>query len=166
MRNEEAVLNELLNWSKIQENIRAVVLASSRVNPNASLDIFADYDIEFIVTDIQNFENNDQWISHFGKVLDNIKEKAATSCTQLVLYADGVRIDFSIYTISAFLSKASQSQLPEHWNVGYKILLDKEGITKILPSPTHTAYNISLPTEVEFTKVVKHNSLFDKNPTS
>lgn len=155
MRKEETVLNELINWGQTQENIRAVAMTSSRTNPNASVDIFTDYDIELIVTDIQDFNNNDQWISHFGNVLANIKDKDATSFTQLVLYSDGVRIDFSIYTLSEFLRETGQSSLPEHWNIGYKILLDKDGVTQILPPPTHTLYNGNLPTEEEFTNLVK-----------
>jgi len=155
MRSEKTVLQELLNWGQEQENIRAVVMTSSRANPDATLDIFTDYDIELIVTNLQDFRSNDQWISHFGDVLANIKEMNATSCTQLVLYSDGVRIDFSIYTISEFLRVTNQSSIPEHWNIGYKILLDKDEVTQMLPLPTHTHYNISPPTEKEFTGVVK-----------
>ncbi len=79
-------------------------MTSSRTNLNAYIDIFTDYDIELIVTDIEDFDISDQWISHFGNVLANIKEKDATSCTQLVLYNDGVRMDFSIYTASEFFA--------------------------------------------------------------
>ena len=71
MRNEETVLNELLNWGQAKENIRAVVMTNSRTNTNASVDIFTDYDIELIVTNLQDFNNNDQWISYFGNVLAN-----------------------------------------------------------------------------------------------
>ena len=71
MRNEETVLIELLNWGQAKENIRAVAMTNSGTNTNASVDIFTDYDIELIVTNLQDFNNNDQWISYFGNVLAN-----------------------------------------------------------------------------------------------
>ena len=103
MRNEETVLNELLNWANSKKNIRAVVMTSSRANSNASIDIFSDYDIELIVTRLQDFIKNDKWIFHFGSIIANIKERNKKSLTQLVLYSDGVRIDFQLYAISEFI---------------------------------------------------------------
>ena len=44
VRNEETVLHELLTWGRKQENIRAIVMTSSRANPDAHPDIFSDYD--------------------------------------------------------------------------------------------------------------------------
>ncbi len=155
MRNEETVLNELLNWANSKKNIRAVIMTSSRANPNASIDIFSDYDIELVVIRLHNFIKNDKWIFRFGNPIADIKERNSKSLTQLVLYADGVRIDFQIYTISEFMRKTAQSSLSKHWNIGYKILLDKDGITKMLPEPTNTEYNISRPTEKEFAGIVK-----------
>lgn len=155
MRNEETILNELLNWGQSKKNIRVAVMTSSRVDPNASIDIFSDYDIELIVTRLQDFIKNEKWIFHFGNVIANIKERNSKSLTQLVLYSDGVRIDFQLYTVSQFIIETKQSLLPEHWDIGYKVLLDKDGLTQMLPQPTHTAYNISQPTHEEFTSLVR-----------
>ncbi|HEV8084239.1 MAG TPA: aminoglycoside 6-adenylyltransferase [Chitinophagaceae bacterium] len=155
MRNQETVLNELLNWANSKKNIRAVVMTSSRANPKASIDIFSDYDIELIVTRLPDFSKNDKWIFHFGNPIADIKERNKKSLTQLVLYSDGVRIDFQLYTVSEFIRETKQSLLPEHWDIGYKVLLDKGGITQMLPWPKNAVYNISRPTEKEFTSLVK-----------
>lgn len=138
MRNEETILNELLTWAQSKKNIRAVVMTSSRVNPNASIDIFSDYDIELIVTRLHDFIKSDKWIFHFGSIIANVKERNSKSLTQLVLYSDGVRIDFQLYAVSEFIRKTNQSSLPEHWDIGYKVLLDKDGITLRLPQPANT----------------------------
>lgn len=155
MRNEETVLEEFLNWAQSNKNVRAVVITSSRVNPNAYVDIFSDYDIELIVTRLQDFSKNEKWIFNFGNVIAGIKEINFKSLTQLVLYQDGVRIDFQLYSVSEFIKRTRLTSIPKHWDVGYKILLDKDGVTLSLPQPTNTLFNIVKPTEKEFTTLIK-----------
>lgn len=46
-----------------------MLLFSSRANPEASVDIFSDYDILLAVTDIHRFHSDDRWLEDFGKVL-------------------------------------------------------------------------------------------------
>ncbi len=154
VRNENAVLKEILNWANSKMNIRAVVMTSSRANPHAAIDIFSDYDIEVIVTRLSDFIKNEKWIFHFGDVLANIKERNSKSLTQLVLYNDGVRIDFQLYRVSEFNVGAKGSSIPKHWDLGYKILIDKDGITQALPQPTYSKHNISQPAQKEFAILV------------
>lgn len=130
-------------------------MTSSRANPNASIDIFSDYDIELMVTGLNAFSKNEEWICHFGKVIANIKEINRKSLTQLVLYSDGIRIDFQVYTVTEFNKTILKSFLPTHWDIGYKFLLDKDEIACKLPLPTNTLYNTSRPTETEFIALVK-----------
>ena len=133
MRNEQAVLNELLIWAHSDRNVRAVVMTGSRANPRASVDIFSDYDIELIVNRLGDFINDENWIFKFGNVIADIKERNSKSLTQLVLYSDGVRIDFQIYAVIGLHQGRNLSSLPQHLDIGYKVLLDKDDITESAP---------------------------------
>ena len=56
MRNEKEMYDLILGIAQNDERIRAVIMNGSRANPNAPADIFQDYDIVYIVTDIASFK--------------------------------------------------------------------------------------------------------------
>ena len=153
MRNEAAILAEILQWSSAHKNIKAVILTSSRANPDASPDLLSDYDIELIVSSVKNF-TDDKWTLQFGDVIASIKEDKSGWLTRLVLYSDGVRIDFQVHAKSQFLKSLKQNSLPIHWDIGYKILLDKESLLKSLPGSTNSIYNINKPSPEAFAKLI------------
>ncbi len=155
MRNEETVLKQIVNWAQSKKNIRSVVITSSRVNPKASVDIFSDYDIELVVTRLYDFNKNKKWAFHFGEVIADINERNPKSLTRLVLYRDGVRIDFQIYTVFEFKRRTRNNSIPTHWDIGYKVLLDKDQLMKALPQPDYAKFNIKQPSEKEFATLVK-----------
>ena len=41
----------------------------SRANPKARRDIFQDFDIIYVATDVSPFKNNCEWIKRFGEVM-------------------------------------------------------------------------------------------------
>ena len=73
---------------------------------------------------------------------------------RLVLFKDYVRIDFKVYERAYFERYKEKTELPEHWDTGYKTLADKDGILASLIFPSYTAFIISKPTENEFLVVV------------
>ncbi|OBW41013.1 Streptomycin adenylyltransferase [Chryseobacterium sp. MOF25P] len=48
MKAREEKLRSIINWSENNEDVRAVLLTSSLVNPLAPVDEFSDLDIELI----------------------------------------------------------------------------------------------------------------------
>lgn len=109
--------------------------------------MLSDYDVEFFVRDVGPFIEDDAWVSDFGEIM--VRWPAAprpTSSddwvTHLVLYEDGVRIDFQITTLAPSTS--------ENLDNGYRILADKDGVATQLPEPTYTRYIIQRPTAQAF----------------
>ena len=45
LRDEDAVLGELLAWCGAEARIRAVILTSSRATPDRRADLLSDYDL-------------------------------------------------------------------------------------------------------------------------
>ncbi|MFN3333480.1 MAG: aminoglycoside 6-adenylyltransferase, partial [Caldilinea sp.] len=61
MRSEQEMLDLILSVAEADEHIRAVIMNGSRTDPNAPRDIFQDYDIVYVVTDVAAFVNNPAW---------------------------------------------------------------------------------------------------------
>ena len=153
MRTEKEVLSQFKEWGKRNKLIRAAVLTSSRVKPDANVDFLSDYDIELYVSDLNKFKKNDDWLETFGPIMVRwpFKPRSTgfkTGCwiTRLVLFKDGVRIDFQITDQLKIESEA--------YDNGYEVLIDKDGITNGLAEPTYSEYIIDKPSKEEYEVLV------------
>ncbi len=147
MRSEPEVLNQLIRWAEARSNVRTVILTSSRADPHRQPDLLSDYDVEFYVRDMTPFAAADDWVREFGEIMVRWPRTPGPTfsedwITQLVLYEDGTRIDFQV---TALLPGASA-----HLDLGYRILVDKDGAAAALPTPTHRQYAVQLPTPEDF----------------
>lgn len=147
MRTKPDTLQQIKQWAASQENIRVVLLTSSRANPQRQPDALSDYDIELFVRDVNPFAADDGWVFEFGAVMVRWPTTPQSTehpawLTQLVLYEDGVRLDFQITALPPISS--------DNLDQGYKILVDKDGMAAQLPKPTYTRYAIQPPTAQAF----------------
>ncbi len=154
MRKEKEILKEVIEWASKNEEVRTVILTGSRAGRKTDVDLFSDYDIEIGVNDLTDFLKNEEWLSIFGEILTLIRQDDDGFSMRMVLYKDYVRIDFKVYAATYFGQFAEREELPKHWDNGYYILIDKNGITKSLKPPTHSSFIIKKPTEDEFLFVV------------
>src|SRR5512139_3876860 len=108
MRSEQEMLDLILSTAQDDDRIRAVIMNGSRANPNAPRDIFQDYDIVYIVTDVAPFKHNYGWIDGFGsriimqmpEDIDDPPPANDGSWAYLMQFADGNRIDLTIFPIA------------------------------------------------------------------
>jgi aminoglycoside 6-adenylyltransferase len=153
------VIDRLQAWAEQHPLIRAMILESTRANPRAALDILSDYDLLLVVSDIDPFVNDAQWLSDFGVPLvrfgDQGPELGMETCARLVLYADGTKIDYIIWPAAMLERVLEQPKLPDKLDVGYKVLVDKDGMARRLLPPTYTAHIPLKPTEQEFQALVE-----------
>lgn len=135
MKIRDEKLRKIIDWANGNEDIRAVILTSSLVNPLAPVDDFSDLDVELIFEDSQAYTADHKWLNLFGKPISMIEEDESCfdgiHAMKMVLYEDTVKVDFKLYHKSSFLQEIKHEELPEDWDIGYKILLDKDGITQI-----------------------------------
>lgn len=127
--------------------IRAMTLEGSRVNPSVTPDIWQDYDIAFLVTDVEDFTRSDAWLSAFGEVAFMQKPEAMALFppdfpegwfSYLMLLADGVRIDLTLVPLTDVDAYFAQDPL-------IKVLLDKDGVCPALPVPTDERFRVARP---------------------
>ncbi|RSD28850.1 aminoglycoside 6-adenylyltransferase [Mesobacillus subterraneus] len=154
MKQEKEMLGLLLDWARKEENVRTILMTSSRANPHALTDLFTDYDFEIFVEDLDTFMLDDGWLEQFGSLIKKVSLQDGEWRTRLVLYEDGTKIDFQITSNDYVKSLASMSELSAKYDNGYKVLLDKDGVTKGIKPPSYQAYITKPPAEEVFADII------------
>lgn len=146
MRSEQQMMDLILDYASNDERVRAVGMNGSRTNPNAPKDMFQDYDIVFMVTDMNSFIADKNWMDCFGnriimqtpEDMDLFPPELDGNFSYLMLFSDGNRIDLTLCPI----------EKKENWNNGDKlsiVLLDKDHVLPNLPAPTDQDYWVKRP---------------------
>ncbi|ENM5771634.1 aminoglycoside 6-adenylyltransferase [Vibrio mimicus] len=150
MRTEKQMLELIMGTAK-SEHIRAVIMNGSKINPEAPKDIFQDYDIMYIVSDIKHFTKDHSWIDHFGEIMimqmpeDMIypTPKCDGSFSYLMQFSDGNRLDVTLYPLSNIHQLKYESLS--------LVLLDKDSTFQSLEDPSDKDHLPSSPSCKEFT---------------
>lgn len=66
MRTDQEMLDLILQIAK-KLQVDAVTLSGSRTNPNAPTDEFQDYDVVYVVDNLDNLTRDISWLDQFGK---------------------------------------------------------------------------------------------------
>lgn len=154
MRGEKEMMSTILGVAERDERVKAVILNGSRTNTNAVQDIFMDYDIIYVVTDITPFIEDRSWTTVFGEELifqfpDDMdkklgkKSESTESFSFLMQFKDGNRIDLRVQSESQARSELVCDRLA-------KVLLDKNGSFKNVPPPTDESHWVSVPTYAQY----------------
>ncbi len=138
MRTEQQILDLILHTARTDERIRAVILNGSRADPDAPRDIFQDFDIVYLVTDMAPFVDNLPWLARFGELMIVQKPDAMGDAppdrpgfAYLALFTDGNRIDLTFFPVDLL-----GQTLRELTDVGaqrvnlMKVFNEREGFTR------------------------------------
>ena len=96
-------------------------------------------------------------MEQYGNVLTCVPLKAKENegrVTRLVMYEDGTKIDFQIATIDVLNLLINKPVLPDDYDNGYKVLLDKDHLTKKMQAPTHTAFITKKPSREDYAELM------------
>lgn len=159
MASETPALERLTQWAARHDQVRALVLESSRAVAQAPIDALSDYDVLLITPDLRPFIEDDTWLSAFGTPLvtlsNPLEEWDSESYIRMVLYEDHTKIDYILCTVEVASQITTRQKLPAFLDWGYRTLLDKDGVTTGWPAPTRTAYIPARPTEREYRALVE-----------
>ncbi len=167
MRNsaeERETLKRLVEWGEQQDAVRALILTSTRAVPDtvpgATLDILSDYDVILILTDIHRFAESRAWLAAFGRVLTLycdpvLLEDGFERSGSVVQFEGGLKIDFTLMPVEMLGWIAAQPTLPDEFDAGYRVLLDKDRLTVGLKPPTYQAYIPKPPTEAQYREQIE-----------
>mgnify|MGYP003361778241 CR=1 FL=1 len=95
MRTESEMFDVILQTAKVLQ-VDAVAMSGSRTNPNAPKDEFQDYDVVYIVEDLDGLTADLAWLEEFGKRIIEQHNVLDHCRLYLMLFEDGNRIDLTL----------------------------------------------------------------------
>ena len=95
MRTETEMLDLILQIAKTLQ-VKAVAMSGSRTNPKAPKDEFQDYDVVYVVDDLDNLTSDLSWLDLFGKRIIEQEVGFVHRRLFLMLFEDGNRIDLTL----------------------------------------------------------------------
>jgi aminoglycoside 6-adenylyltransferase len=159
MASETPVIERLTRWAEAQPDIHAMLLTSSRANVVERVDKLSDYDVILAVGSPAEWAADDSWQEDFGPPLvrfrDQNTEMGVETYCRLVIYEDGTKIDYSIWPIELLAKIDMRRKLPEALDVGYCILVDKDGQADTLPLASYRAHIPAKPDAAEYQALVE-----------
>ena len=95
MRTESEILNLILHTAKTLQ-VEVVAMSGSRTNPKAPKDVFQDYDVVYVVDDLDNLTSNLTWLDQFGTRIIEQHNILGNRRLYLMLFEDDNRIDLTL----------------------------------------------------------------------
>ena len=156
------VVGWLIQWADHQDSVRAMLLTGSRANPHATVDLLSDYDVILVVRDIHPFFEDRTWLQDFGDVLvsywDPIHpapDYGFEQVANVIQYVDGLKIDFTLWSVELLRQIAETPTLPAKLDAGYVALVDKDHLTDGMQRSTSTVYIPTPPTAEIYQTIVE-----------
>ena len=94
-RSEAQMLDLILQTAKSLK-VEAVAMSGSRTNPKAPKDEFQDYDVVYVVDDLDILTSNLAWLDQFGTRMIEQYNVLGNRRLYLMLFEDGNRIDLTL----------------------------------------------------------------------
>ena len=147
MRTEQERYDLILGFARQDERVRVVAMNGSRANPNAPRDAFQDYDIVYLVTEMDSFLASDAWLEVFGRrvimqkpdAMELFPPEGRSRFGYLMQYEDGNRIDLTLLPLEELEHYLKEDSI-------LRIMLDKDGRVPALPESSDSDYWIKHPT--------------------
>ena len=153
------MLTRLVAWGESEPAIRAMVLTSTRARPDGPVDVLSDYDVIVLVDDVGAFLESEAWLQAWPEPLarwgDESELLGRRTVFRGVVHADGTKIDWTIWPAGLADAIAAEDTLPDQLDVGYRVLLDRDGRTGGWPPPRHRAHIPSPPSAAEYRDLVE-----------
>ncbi|CON62773.1 aminoglycoside 6-adenylyltransferase [Streptococcus pneumoniae] len=144
MRDETEMLDLILQTAKTIQ-VKAVAMSGSRTNSKALKDEFQDYDVVYVVDDLDNLTSDLSWLEQFGKRLIEQHVLLGQRHLYLMLFEDGNRIDLTLCP-KEHIKEWVESE------ADFTVLEDTKGLFAPY-SPNPQCYWTSPATEMDFEKV-------------
>jgi aminoglycoside 6-adenylyltransferase len=129
--------------------------------PGAQVDAYSDYDVVVVVDDVRAMRDDTGWQDHFGEVLisywDPVERNPSTGAEwvgNITNYASGLKIDFSLWSPQHYADVTAGPDPCAEFDAGYRVVVDKDGLTTQLPAPTFGSYIPARPDEATYLRLI------------
>ncbi len=130
----------ICNWGLSNEEIITVYMMGSRARLDRPFDEYSDLDLVIFSTHPDYYLQNEDWLLQIGTVWTSLIFQTVNGDPEkLVLFEQGLQVDFLFRHVSDLERSINQELIPEGFHRGVKILLDKTGMGHKLVPPTMKA---------------------------
>ena len=143
MRTETEMLDVILKTAETLQ-VAAVAMSGSRTDTKASKDEFQDYDVVYVVENLDELITDLSWLDQFGKRIIEQEVGLGQRRLYLMLFEDGNRIDLTLCS-KDYIQEWVDSE------AGFTVLEDPEHLFEPY-SPNLERYWTSSATETDFEK--------------
>lgn len=143
MRTDQEILDLILQTAETL-NVVAVAMSGSRTDTKALKDEFQDYDVVYVVDDLDNLTSDLSWLEQFGKCIIEQHVLLDHRRLYLMLFEDGNRIDLTLCPKEHIKEWVDSEAV-------YTVLEDKMGFFELF-SPSPERYWTSPSSAIEFEK--------------
>ena len=143
MRTETEMIDLILQIAK-KLQVDAVALSGSRTNQKIQTDEFQDYDVVYIVDDLDYLTSDLSWLDQFGKRIIEQEVTLGHRRLFLMLFEDGNRIDLTL------CPKEDINEWVDN-EAGFTVLEDKKGMFETY-SPSPERFWIHPASKMDFEK--------------
>ena len=144
MRAEAEMLDIIIKIAK-NLKVKAIAMSGSRTNQKVQTDEFQDYDVVYVVDNLDNLTRDISWLDQFGKRIIEQEVRLGHRRLFLMLFEDSNRIDLTLCP-KDYIQEWIDSE------VGFTVLEDPEHLFEPY-SPNIERYWISPASEIDFEKV-------------
>ena len=141
MRTDTEMMNLILQIADTLE-VEAIALSGSRTNPQVPKDEFQDYDVVYIVENLNDLLSDLSWLDQFGMRLIEQHNVLGHRRLYLMLFEDGNRIDLTLCPMESI----------QEWvdsEANFEVIKDVKGLFEAY-QPNSKRYWTAPPTEEEF----------------
>ena len=140
----EAQMLRLISQTAKTLQVEAVAMSGSRTDTKAPKDEFQDYDVVYVVDDVDNLTSDLSWLDQFGTRIIEQHNVLGNRRLYLMLFEDGNRIDLTLCP-TEYIQEWVDSE------ADYTVLKDKKGL--FVPySPNPQRYWTSPASQTDFEK--------------
>ena len=143
MRTETEMLDVILQTAEIIQ-VEAVAMSGSRTDTKAPKDEFQDYDVVYVVDDLDNLTRDLSWLDRFGNRLIEQYNVLGNRRLYLMLFEDGNRIDLTLCP-KEYIKEWVESE------ADFTVLEDTKGLFAPY-SPNPQRYWTSPASQIDFEK--------------
>ena len=131
----ENLEKNFVSWAQSKEDIRAAFMVGSHARSDHPADEWSDMDIILYTSKPDSYLSDAKWVEDFGKVWTLVVSRTSGGEPEcLTLFEGGWQVDFVFHTIDDLKQIVEKRVVPDNFNRGVKVLVDKDNIAdKITP---------------------------------
>ncbi len=144
------LLKTITRWAKKEDALRALILIGSHISKQKT-DRFSDLDLNLFMNPSDTVLEDPNWLQAFAPIWNVYCQKEKNEISWQAVYEGGLLVDFTIQPVEDLA--AMQTSLPEHYQPGYKILVDKDKLARKLPKSNGQIVAPNQPNAADFSNL-------------